>query len=142
VIAEIAMAATLLAAPADPVTPAPSPRVVAPSRGMVGRFLDSNVLKVWKGATYSERMTWLCIRRHESMSYTGQNPTSSASGAGQWIDSTWRGVARYVKVDGVFVARGYSRAKHAPAWVQDAAYRHVYKRHGLSMWHGTGCAGT
>lgn len=114
--------------------------VSAPSRGMVGRYQDSNMRSVWRGATHRERMIWLCIRRHESMSYTGENPQSSASGAGQWIDSTWRGLAHWVKVDGQFVARQYRRASHAPAWVQDAAYRHVYKRGDLSMWAGTGCA--
>ena len=109
---------------------------------MHGRYQDSNVYRVWRGATHRERLTWLCIRRHESMSYAGENPTSTASGAGQWLLSTWTGLKRWVKVDGVFVARTYREAKDAPAWVQDAAFRHVYKRHGLAMWHGTGCEGT
>jgi hypothetical protein len=120
-------------------------RVERPSRGGAGRYADSNVYAVWKGASHHERSVWLCIRRHESISaghYTAANPTSSARGAGQWIRGTWQGVAKWVKVDGKFVARQYSEAHHAPAWVQDAAFRHVYKRGGLSMWRGTGCPGT
>ncbi len=116
--------------------------VQRPNRGMTGQFLDSNVPAVWRGVPDRVRAVWLCVRRHESMTYTGQNPVSSASGAGQWIDSTWRGVARWVKVDGQYVARTYSRAKHAPAWVQDAAFIHVYDHGGLRMWHGTDCPGT
>jgi hypothetical protein len=113
-----------------------------PSRGLVGRYLDSNVPSVWKGASHAERSLWLCIRRHESMSYTGENPVSTASGAGQWLLGTWTGLKKWVKVDGHFVAREYDEAKDAPAWVQDAAFRHVYKRGGLTMWHGTWCPGT
>lgn len=113
-----------------------------PTRGLAGRYMDSNVPAVWRGASHAERMVWLCIRRHESMSYTGENPVSTASGAGQWLNGTWDGLKRWVKVDGRFVARQYDEAKDAPAWVQDAAFRHVYKRGGLTMWHGTGCPGT
>ena len=113
-----------------------------PSRGLAGRYMDSNVPAVWKGASHAERMVWLCIRRHESMSYTGENPVSTASGAGQWLNGTWDGLKKWVKVNGHHVARQYDEAKDAPAWVQDAAFRHVYKRGGLSMWHGTWCPGT
>ena len=130
-----------LLAPTEPPNPEPH-RVTAPSRGMVGRFQDSNVAKVWAGATAAERMTWLCIRRHESMSYRGDNPTSSASGAGPWILSTWTGLKHWVRVEGEYVAREYHQAKDAPAWVQDAAFRHVYDHGGLSMWRGTNCPGT
>ena len=96
--------------------------------------------EVWRGASHSERMTWLCIRRHESMSYTGENPYSTASGAGQWLNGTWDGLKQWVKFRGKFVARQYDEAKDAPAWVQDLAFRHVYKQGDLSMWRGTHCA--
>lgn len=121
------------------------PREVRPSRGGMGRYLDSNVATVWRGASHHERAVWLCIRNHESRHsghYTAQNPTSTASGAGQWLQSTWSGLAHWVRVNGRWVARDYTQAKDAPAWVQDAAYRHVYARGGLRMWRGTGCPGT
>ena len=113
-----------------------------PNRGMHGRYQDSNVREVWKGVPHETRMLWLCIRRHESMSYTGENPVSTASGAGQWLNSTWDGLKKWVKVNGEFVAQQYDEAKDAPAWVQDAAFLHVKKHGGLSMWHGTWCPGT
>jgi hypothetical protein len=131
-----------LALPGDPVAPQASHRVTSPSRGNVGRFLDSNVASVWDGAPFKARIIWMCIRNHESHSYTGHNPRSTASGAGQWLDSTWRGLAPWVKVKGKYVARGYRSADRAPAWVQDAAFLHVYRHGGLRMWHGTWCPGT
>jgi hypothetical protein len=113
-----------------------------PQRGLHGRYQDSNVREVWEGVPHKVRMVWLCIRRHESMSYTGENPVSTASGAGQWLNSTWDGIKVWVKVNGKFVAKSYDEAKDAPAWIQDAAFLHVYKHKGLSMWHGTWCPGT
>lgn len=116
-----------------------------PSRGGVGRFQDSNVPDVWAGVPDRVRSIWLCIRNHESRHsghYTAENPVSTASGAGQWLFGTWSGVKKWVKVDGEFVARSYREAKDAPAWVQDAAFVHVYKHGGLRMWRGTGCPGT
>lgn len=116
--------------------------VTRPNRGMVGRYQDSNVRDVWEGVSHDVRMVWLCIRRHESMSYTGENPISTASGAGQWLNSTWDGLKVWVKVNGEFVAKQYDEAKDAPAWVQDASFIHVYNHDGLHMWNGTGCPGT
>jgi hypothetical protein len=113
-----------------------------PNRGLAGRYQDSNVPEVWDGVPHNIRMVWLCIRRHESMSYTGENPVSTASGAGQWLNGTWDGLKEWVKVNGKFVAKKYDEAKDAPAWVQDAAFLHVYKHNGLRMWHGTWCPGT
>ena len=145
--AAVALTAALLASPVatDPAASAaavPSSQKEAPWHGLAGPYLDSNVNRVWSGATHEERSTWLCIRMHESRSYRGKNPTSTASGAGQWIRSTWTGLKPWVKVDGEFVARQYLEARHAPAWVQDAAFRHVYARDGLRMWRGTHCPGT
>ena len=144
--AAVALTAALLVSPVtDPAASAaatPESQQAAPWHGLVGPYRDSNVSRVWRGATHEERSTWLCIRWHESRSYRGKNPTSSASGAGQWIKSTWDGLKVWVKVDGQFVARQYQEARHAPAWVQDAAFRHVYARGGLHMWRGTHCPGT
>lgn len=57
--------------------------------------------------------------------YSAQNPTSSASGAYQFLDSTWRGLP---------AAQGYARAKYAPPAVQDAAALQLYRRAGSSPW--------
>lgn len=83
----------------------------------------------------------VCVRRHESdrgpyphaTGYTAQNPTSSASGAYQFIDSTWRNVS------GRAGHGGYSRAKHAPPWVQDAVALWTFNNIGRSPWAGSGC---
>lgn len=80
--------------------------------------------------------TLACIRAHESDTaggYQAQNPTSSASGAYQYIDSTWRNVSRRAGHP------GYRRAIHAPPHVQDqVAWWHIHHL-GTSAWAGSGC---
>lgn len=56
---------------------------------------------IWDGqsALYVNRA--ICIVQHESWhsgTYTAENPTSSASGVGQWIDSTWLAHAKYAGI--------------------------------------------
>jgi hypothetical protein len=139
------MIETILSAAVEVATDDRQFAVQRPSRGGAGRYLDSNVPDVWRGVPDRVRSLWLCIRKHESLTaghYTAENSVSTASGAGQWLNGTWDGLKHWVKVDGKFVARGYDEAKDAPAWVQDAAFLHVYKRGGLTMWHGTWCPGT
>lgn len=140
--------ALIAAALIHPTSPSETPRSYIV--GGAGQYDDSNHPDVWRGATDYERSLWLCIRRHESITvghYTAENPISTASGAGQWLNGTWDGLKMWVKVNGDFVAKRYDEAKDAPAWVQDAAFRHVYKRHqitgsGLQMWRGTNCPQT
>lgn len=74
--------------------------------------------------------------------YAAHNGSSSAAGAYQFLDGTWRGNAKWTKVRGVFVARAYRAANHAPAWVQDAVFIHSVRHGGLSNWAGTNCPGT
>jgi hypothetical protein len=83
-----------------------------------------------------------CVRRHESdrggaYPYTGgyaaRNPTSTASGAYQFLDSTWRNVS--VRAG----HPGYARAMLAPWYVQDAVALWLYQNGGRSAWAGTGC---
>lgn len=83
-----------------------------------------------------------CVRRHESdrggaYPYTGgyaaQNPTSTASGAYQFLDSTWRNVSVRAGYP------GYARAVLAPWYVQDAVALWLYRNGGRSAWAGTGC---
>jgi hypothetical protein len=66
-----------------------------------------------------------CIRKYESGgNYRAQNPTSTASGAYQFINSTWRAIT------------GRSdRAKDAPPSVQDAAFWKLWDGgRGASHW--------
>lgn len=58
-------------------------------------------------------------------SYTAQNPTSTASGAYQFLDSTWQSMD---------AAAGYARAVDAPEAVQDAAAVELYTEQGTTPW--------
>lgn len=114
------------------------------SRSTVGRWADSGHA-VWRTVPRWMRDLGLCIRRHESINaghYASHNGTSSASGAYQYIDSTWQGNARWAKWRGKYVARGYKAANHAPAWVQDVVFVHTIQQGGIKAWRGTGCPGT
>lgn len=78
----------------------------------------------------------VCVRAHESDTaggYTAQNPRSSASGAYQFLDSTWRNVSARAGHP------GYAKASHAPWWVQDAVALWLHDNGGRSAWAGTGC---
>lgn len=58
-------------------------------------------------------------------SYTAQNPSSSASGAYQFLTSTWRALP---------ASTGYPTAASAPASVQDRAARQLFAQQGTSPW--------
>lgn len=82
--------------------------------------------------------TLVCIRAHESDTsggYGAQNPTSSASGAYQFIDSTWRHYARRALVD----TATYPRAITAPPHVQDTVAFLAVASGGIGHWRGSGC---
>lgn len=71
-----------------------------------------------------------CIAAHESGgNYSAQNPTSSASGKYQVLDSTWDGYA------------GYASSKDAPPAIQEQYARELWSKN-PSAWNGTGCPGT
>jgi hypothetical protein len=82
-----------------------------------------------------------CVRRHESdrgpyphtRGYRAQNPRSTASGAYQFLNSSWRVLSRRAGFP------GYSRAKYAPPAVQDAVAYWTLRNYGKSPWNGTGC---
>lgn len=78
----------------------------------------------------------VCVRASESAEaglYLAQNPRSTASGAYQFLDSTWRNVALKAGFP------GYARAIHAPPKVQDHVALWLYNNGGRSAWNGTGC---
>jgi Transglycosylase-like domain len=75
-----------------------------------------------------------CVRNHESGGdYTAKNPASTASGAYQFLDSTWRTVSAAAGHG------GYPTARSAPPAVQDAVAIHTLQTVGKSPWNGTGC---
>lgn len=82
----------------------------------------------------------VCVRAHESDtagSYLAQNPRSTASGAYQFLDTTWRVVSARAGHG------GFAKAKYAPSWVQDAvAYDTAIIRREKYHWRGTGCPGS
>lgn len=82
-----------------------------------------------------------CLRRHESdrgpwphiNGYGVQNGSSSASGAYQFLDSTWRSQSAKAGHP------GYARAMYAPWYVQDAVALWTYEHGGRGHWSGSGC---
>ena len=75
-----------------------------------------------------------CVRRHESGgNYQAKNPVSTASGAYQFLDSTWRTMSARAGHS------GYGSARHAPPAVQDAVAIYTVNSGWRSAWNGTGC---
>jgi hypothetical protein len=75
-----------------------------------------------------------CVRRHESGgNYQAKNPVSTASGAYQYLDSTWRTMSARAGHG------GYPTARSAPPWVQDAVAVYTVNSGWSSAWNGTGC---
>ena len=75
-----------------------------------------------------------CVRRHESGGdYRAENPVSTASGAYQFLDSTWRTMSRRAGHP------GWGHAASAPPWVQDAVAVFTVQSGWASAWNGTGC---
>jgi hypothetical protein len=75
-----------------------------------------------------------CVRRHESGgNYQAENPVSTASGAYQFLDSTWRTMSARAGHS------GYGHAADAPPHIQDAVAIHTVNSGWSSAWNGTGC---
>src|SRR5215831_3584824 len=76
------------------------------------------------------------VKRFESRGdYLAKNPNSSASGAYQFVDRTWR---RYADARG-FDTNIYPTARSAPPEVQDAVFAQAVKTNGLNDWTCPGC---
>lgn len=83
----------------------------------------------------------VCVRGAESDTsggYVAENPTSTASGAYQFVDGTWRKVAPMAGV------RGYSHAAQASPFLQDqvAAFtisQPASRTGGYGNWKGDHC---
>ncbi len=60
--------------------------------------------------------------------YRAVNPASGASGAYQFLDSTWRTLPQ---------SRGYAKAMHAPPGRQDRAAQTLYARQGTRPWNAS-----
>jgi hypothetical protein len=75
-----------------------------------------------------------CVRRHESGgNYQAKNPVSTASGAYQFLDSTWRTMSARAGHS------GWGSARHAPPHVQDAVAIYTVNSGWRSAWNGTSC---
>jgi muramidase (phage lysozyme) len=83
----------------------------------------------------------VCVRHHESdrtvypytRGYRAKNPRSTASGAYQFLNSSWRVLSKRAGFP------GYRRAMDAPPAVQDAVAYWTLRNYGKSPWRGTGC---
>ena len=118
-------------APVSTPKPKPKPAVAAPAGSGW-----SAAASVWDDYPAWVGRFALCVANHESMHaglWTAQNPYSSASGAFQFIDGSWRA---YSKSAGL---GGYARAKHAPPVVQARVFAHVVTEYGAYPWKGTHC---
>jgi hypothetical protein len=80
----------------------------------------------------------LCVAHHESWTaglWKAQNPVSTASGAFQYLNSTWRAHARRAHV-----GTQYKRAKDAPPVIQVKVFAYnVYHFRSQKSWYGTHC---
>lgn len=99
-----------------------------------------NALHLGGGSDSTERVL-ACIRHHESdrgpwphrNGYNAKNRRSSASGAYQFVNKTWRTMSARAGHG------GYPTARSAPPAVQDAVARYTVETGGRGHWRGSGC---
>lgn len=100
-----------------------------------------HLAKAGTSGDISTNPTLVCIRRHESdrgpyphkAGYRAENGRSSASGAYQFVDGTWRTMSARAGYG------GYPRASSAPPYVQDAVAYYTIRNGGIGHWNGSGC---
>lgn len=135
---------TAIVAVDNSIKTAPQSRPTAVKAIVPNRWKDSGYIDVWHGKPKWIRDLGFCIRKHESIHaghYRANNPISTASGAYQFLDGTWRGNNKFTKVHGKRVPQ-YAHASDAPKWVQDAVFIHAIEQGGIHAWYGTWCPGT
>lgn len=100
--------------------------------GTAGLLLGGGAALAGGAQAATGNTTLEAIKQCESGgSYTAQNPTSTASGAYQFLTSTWRSLD---------ASAGYATAASAPASVQDAAALELYQQSGTTPWNASrGC---
>ena len=102
-------------------------------RLLVGAALVGSVLLTACQHPHHDHPTLACIRHNESRGdYTAKNPRSTASGAYQFLDGTWRTIA------GEMGVTEYPTARHAPEFVQDAVAYYALVGPGRYRSHWTG----
>ena len=117
---------TTTTAPPPPTTQAPKPKVTSPpttGRPPVTSAPAPAPAQQGTGACGGDLPPCYVMMRESGGNITAQNPSSTASGKWQFLDSTWQGYG------------GYAKARYAPESVQDAKARALWAGgRGCSHW--------
>lgn len=125
-----AVSTPVVARDSDPVS-LPRPEAPKPRPAPVSRTHDRKPIAPSWAIEFGR-----CVIGHESINqglYRAENPSSTASGAYQFIDETWQTQSRRAGF------RGYARASQAPPRVQDAVFYYTVLHGGIGHWNGTHC---
>lgn len=134
-ITNLLMAATLTLSPVQ----APTHTPIHATSVSTQRSWNST-MSVWSHYPKWVHTFGLCVAHHESWNaglWTALNQWSGsgASGAFQYLDSTWR-----VHAQRAHIGTQYRKAMYAPAKVQVAVFAYnVYYKHAQRAWWGTHC---
>lgn len=113
------------AAPPPPTT-VPAPVVTAPPTTVYVPPTAAPQAVYGSGACGGDLPPCWVMMRESGGDITAQNPTSTASGKWQILDSTWQGYG------------GYAKARYAPEWVQDDKARLLWAG-GAGCGHWSAC---
>jgi hypothetical protein len=101
-------------------------RITGISAGIGGVLVAAQLLGAAAASAATLPAVLSAIKQCESGgNYTAVNPTSGASGAYQFLTSTWQSLS---------ASAGYATAAAAPAAVQDAAALELYNEEGTTPW--------
>jgi len=110
--------------PTQTPTPTPTPTQEAEPKPRMSR--TARIIAACESGTRKPDGTAV-IGTHD---WTARNPHSSASGAFQFINSTWQDVATRLNAN-------TKEAALAPPHVQVAAFRDLHRRKGLTPWNAS-----